>query len=153
MFSRPLAILTAVLVSLLTGAMVLIQVVLVPFWRGLPPAEFRAWFAGHSDRIRRLMVPLGAAAGAAATASAVAHRSDGSDGGTASLAAAGATVAVVAITVAVNEPANQRFIAGNLTDAETAALLARWARWHDRRVVLGLIATVAAAVALVARDA
>jgi hypothetical protein len=152
MLSRPLAVLTAVLVGLLAGAMVLIEVVLVPFWRGLPPAEFRAWFAAHSDRIRRLMVPLGAAAGAAATASAVAHRAEAGDGGTASLAAAGATEAVVAITLAVNEPAQQRFVAGNLTDAETEALLARWARWHDRRVVLGLSATVAAALALVARD-
>jgi anthrone oxygenase-like protein len=151
MLSRPLAVLTAVLVGLLAGAMVLIEVVLVPFWRGLPPAEFGAWFAGHSDRIRSLMVPLGAGAGAAATASAVAHRAEGSDGGTA-FAAAGATEAVVAITLAVNEPAQQRFVAGNLTDAETEALLARWARWHDRRVVLGLSAAVAAALALVAPD-
>jgi hypothetical protein len=52
MLSRPLAVLTAVLVGLLAGAMVLIEVVLVPFWRGLPPAEFRAWFAARSSAIR-----------------------------------------------------------------------------------------------------
>jgi hypothetical protein len=150
MLSRPLAVLTAVLVGLLAGAMVLIEVVLVPFRRGLRPAELRACFAAHSGRVRSLMVPLGA--GAAATTSAVAHRVEGTDGGTASLAAAGAMVAVVAITVVVNEPANRRFVAGNITGAETEALLACWARWHDRRVALGLSATVAAALALACRD-
>ena len=42
--SRPLAVLSAVLTGALAGAMVLIEVVLVPFWRRVPPAEFRAWF-------------------------------------------------------------------------------------------------------------
>ena len=69
--SRPLAVLSAVLTGALAGAMVLIEVVLVPVGRRVPPAEFGAWVATHSGRIRRLMVPLGTAATAAATASAV----------------------------------------------------------------------------------
>jgi hypothetical protein len=150
MLSRPLAVLTAVLAGLLAGGMLLIEVVLVPFWRGMPPAQFRAWFASHSGRIRRLMVPLGAAAGAASAGSAAAHRFEGSDGAAPALAAAGATLAVVAVTVAVNEPANHRFTDGDLTDAETEALLRRWARWHHLRVALGLSATAAAALALAA---
>jgi hypothetical protein len=152
MLSRPLALLTAVLVGPFAGAMVLIEVVLVPLWRGLAPAEFRAWFTAHSGRLRRLMVPLGASAGAAAAASAVAHRAQGGAGAAASLAAAGATAAVAAVTVTVNEPANRRFVDEEQTDAETEALLERWARWHHLRVALGLSATVAAARALGARD-
>ena len=40
-----LAILTAALTGLLAGAMVFIEAVLVPFWRGSSPREFREWFA------------------------------------------------------------------------------------------------------------
>ncbi len=135
MLSRALAVLTAVLVGLLAGGMVLIEVVLVPFWRGVPPARFREWFTAHADRIRALMVPLGAGAGGAAVAS-----------------AAAATVGVVGITVTINEPANHRFTTGALTDTATTELLDRWARWHHVRVALGLAATVAAGVALAQRD-
>ena len=152
MLSRVLAVASAVLVGLLAGAMVLIKVVLVPFWRGAPPAAFRDWFTAHSGRIRALMVPLGTGAGIVAAASAVAHVAQGSRAARASVAAAGATAGVVGITVAVNEPANERFTAGALTDSETAQLLGRWARWHDARVILGLAATLAAVLALAQRE-
>ncbi len=151
MLSRPLALVSAVLAGVLTGGMVLIELVLVPFWRALPPAGFRAWFAAHSGRIRALLVPLGAATGIACTASAV-QVGGGRRGRPASVAAAGAEAGVIAVTVTVNEPANHRFTSGTLTDAETTELLRRWARWHHLRVVLGLVATVAAAWALVGAE-
>ncbi|HEX2102478.1 MAG TPA: anthrone oxygenase family protein [Solirubrobacteraceae bacterium] len=153
MLSRALAVSTVVLVGLLAGGMVLIRILLVPFWRGAPPAEFRDWFAAHSGRIRALMLPLGAGAGVAAAASAVAEVVESRGSAPAAAAAAGATAGVVAITITVNEPANSRFTGGGLTDDETAELLGRWARWHDVRVVLGLAGTLAAALALTQRDA
>ena len=52
MFSRPLALLTAVLTGLLAGGMVFIEAVLLPFWRGASPAVFRDWFAANVDRIQ-----------------------------------------------------------------------------------------------------
>ena len=149
MLSRPLALVSAVLAGVLTGGMVFIEVVLLPFWRSLSAAEFHAWFAAHSGRIRALMVPLGAATGIACTASASARVAGGRRGGPASVAAAGAAAGVIAVTVAVNEPANHRFAAGTLTDDGTTELLHRWARWHHVRVLLGLAATAAAARALV----
>jgi uncharacterized membrane protein len=149
---RPLALVSAVLTGVLTGGMVFIEVVLLPFWRGLSPAEFRAWFAAHSDRIRALMVPLGAATGIACTASASARVAGGRRGAPAAVAAAGAAASVIAVTVTVNEPANHRFAAGTLTDGETTTLLRRWARWHHLRVALGLAASVAAARALVGAE-
>src|SRR3712207_4752341 len=79
--SRPLAIVSAVLTGVLTGGMVLIDVVLVPFWRGAPPGEFRAWFTAHSARLRALLVPLGAAPGIACTASAGTRVAGGRRGG------------------------------------------------------------------------
>ncbi len=146
--SRVLALLATVLAGLLAGAMLLIDVVLLPFWRGVPPGQFRTWFAAHSDRIRTLMVPLGAGAAAVNAASAVVQTAKGPRAGAASLGAA-AAAGVVAITITVNEPMNHRFTAEQLADAETANLLERWARWHRLRVVLGVLATLGAASALV----
>ncbi len=145
--ARPLALVAAVLAGLLAGGMVLIEVVLLPFWRGLPPADFRQWFTAHADRIRSLMVPLGAGAGVATAASAAAQVTRRHRGGATSVAAAAATAGVIAVTVTVSEPANHRFTGGQLTDAETTDLLRTWARWHHVRVVLGLVATVAATAA------
>jgi hypothetical protein len=146
--SRPLALVTAVLTGLLAGGMLLIEVVLVPFWRGASAADFRGWFAEHSGRIRNLMIPLGAGAAIVGAASAGAHLVDGRRSARASVAAALATVGVIGITVTVNEPANHQFTAGTLTDSETTALLTRWARWHHVRVLLGPAAAVAASSAL-----
>ncbi len=50
--SRPVAVLSTTLAGLLAGGMLFIEVVLLPFWRGMPPADFRRWFAAHADRIR-----------------------------------------------------------------------------------------------------
>jgi hypothetical protein len=128
--------------------MVLIEVVLLPFWRGTSPDDFRDWFAAHSSRIRDLMIPLGVGAGSVGAASAIAHLAEGRRSAPVSVAAALATVGVIGITVTVNEPANHKFTGGTLTDPETADLLRRWARWHHGRVVLGLAAAVAAAATL-----
>ena len=147
MLVGPLALASSALTGLLAGAMILLRAVLVPFWRDLPPAEFRAWFARYSDRIRALMVPLGVGAAAASVAATVARAANEEDVRASSVAAAGA-VGVVGVTVTVNEPANHRFTSGELGDEETTTLLARWARWHDVRVALGVIAAVAAARAL-----
>ncbi len=150
MVVRFLALGSAVLTGLLAGGMILIDVVLLPFWRGVPPEQFRTWFAAPSDRIRTLMIPLGAGAAAVNAASAVVQTKKGPRGGAASVAAT-AAAGVVAITVTVNEPMNHRFTAGQLTDAETSSLLERWARWHRLRVALGVLATLGAALALVDR--
>ena len=77
MLSRPLAVVPAVLTGLLAGGMVLIEVVLLPFWRGTSAADFRDWFTAHSGRMRDLMVPLGAGAGTVGAASAVTHLAEG----------------------------------------------------------------------------
>ena len=139
-----LAPLSAVLTGLLAGGMV--EVVLLPFWRGSSPAEFRQWFTAHSDRIRSVMIPLGLGAGAVSTAYALTQVADRRPN-TAAATAAATTLGVIAITVTVNEPANHRFTGGALTDPETRTLLDRWARWHHLRVTLGILVTTAAAFA------
>ncbi len=149
--ARPLAVVAAAQAGLSAGGMVAIGWVLVPFWRGTSPADFRRWFTTHSDRIRLLMGPLGGGAALLTAASAAVQLGDGRRPAATSLTAAAATAGVVAITLAVNEPANHRFTGGALTDAETADLLRHWDSWHRARVALGVLATVAATLA-VTRD-
>lgn len=142
-----LAYTTALMIGLLAGAMLFIGVALVPFWQGLPPAEFRAWFALHSTRIGALMFPLGIAAVIASLGALIRDRS-GPKRWSYLVAFAGA-LAVVIVTVAFNEPANIRFAApGGLSDADTIALLARWKVWHWIRVTFGVIAFAASLKAL-----
>jgi hypothetical protein len=125
-----------VVTGTLAGAMTLIRLVLVPFWRRSATSEFKPWFVDNAPRLRAVMVPLGAAAAATTTANAlITHRARAVLG-----AAAAAGVAVV--TMAVNEPLNARF-AG--PDPVEPVDLDRWVRWHDVRVALGLIAAWATA--------
>jgi hypothetical protein len=102
--ARPLASATAILLGLLAGGLLLIRVVLVPFWRGMPPAEFRTWFAAHAGRLRRVMMPLAAGSAAAASARAAVDVATGEGVRPSSAVAAGAAVGVIAVTVAVNGP-------------------------------------------------
>jgi Domain of unknown function (DUF1772) len=142
---RPLRLATAGISGILAGAMLVIKIVLVPFWRDAPPREFRAWFGQHSARIRGLMVPLGAAGlGVSGATAALEARRKGAPGPAA--VAAGASAGVVAITLSVNEPANAKFEQADFDDEQTAELLRKWSRWHDVRVSLGLIATAAAVI-------
>ena len=148
----PFAVLAAVQAGLLAGGMVIIEWVLVPFWRGMSPADFRRWFTTHSDRIRKLMGPLAGGAALLSAASAAMQLGDGRRPAATSLTASAATAGVVAITLAVNEPVNHRFTGGALTDAETGKLLRQWDSWHRVRVALGVLATVAATVAVTRID-
>jgi len=144
---RAASIVSAFLLGLLAGAMLLIAFAVAPFWQSLPPAEFRAWFAANAFRIGRLMIPLGAGAALAALASALAAR--GLPTRRSHLRAAACALGVALITLAVNEPANERLAArATLGDSETRTLLARWIAWHWVRVGLGLCGFLAALRAL-----
>jgi uncharacterized membrane protein len=144
--ARSLATLAAASSGLSAGAMLLIRMVLLPFWQGLPPADFRRWFASHSGRIRRVMIPLGTTAAASGIATAATEAIVERKPPTTSAVAAASAVGVVAVTVTVNEPANEKFVQADFDDEETTHLLGRWARWHDLRVALGLLGAIAAAL-------
>src|SRR5207249_11722766 len=117
---RAVSIASAFLLGLLAGAMLLIALAVTPFWQSLPPAEFRVWFAANAFRIGRLMIPLGAAAAIAALAAALAARR--LPARRSHLRAAACAVGVAIVTLAVNEPANERFAApGALTDGQPRA--------------------------------
>jgi len=121
---------------LLATTTVLIRVVLVPrWWRG-DPVEFKAWFVKAAPKLRAVMVPLGATATAMAAINALVTRRPRPV-----LGAAGAA-GLAAITMTINEPMNARFEG---PDPVQRADLDRWVRWHNVRVVLGVVAAWGAA--------
>jgi uncharacterized membrane protein len=85
------------------------------------------------------MSPLGGGAAVTPAAAALTTRS------APRLVAAAAAAGVAGVTVAVNEPLNERFAStASMTGDEVAHGLARWRRWHHARIALGVVATLAA---------
>jgi hypothetical protein len=145
--ARPLAQASALLLGLLSGAMLLIAVSFVPFWRGLAPAEFRSWFSANSFSIGALMFPLGMSSAVAAITAWM--FSVGKAARRWHLYALLGTLGVVLVTLGINEPANRLFAEpGALNDEETSTLLSRWIVWHWIRLLLGIGAFYAAVSAL-----
>lgn len=144
---RSLANVSALLLGLLSGAMLLIAVSFVPFWRSMAPAEFRSWFSANSFSIGALMFPLGTASAVASVAAWMFAQEKAMRRWLlfAMLGAQG----VVLVTLAINEPANRLFAApGALNDADTTALLTHWIVWHWIRLLLGMGAFYSAVTAI-----
>jgi hypothetical protein len=141
-----LLMLTCLLLGLLTGAMLVIGVSLVSFWKSLSPGDFQVWFATHSHLIGRLMIPLGIGGLAVSVAAVIAGWRSSARGWL-------LTAAVSAMGVMVTYPlffatANETFVRGGLADTAARSLLDRWAAWHWLRTGLGAVGFVAALRAL-----
>jgi Anthrone oxygenase len=141
-----LLILTCLLLGLLTGAMLVIGVSLVSFWKSLSPSDFQVWFATHSHLIGRLMIPLGIGGLAVSVAAVIA-------GWRSSVRGWLLIAAVSAMGVMVTYPlffatTNETFVRGGLADAAARSLLDHWAAWHWLRTGFGAVGFVAALRAL-----
>jgi len=144
---RLLSHLTALLLGLLSGAMLLIAVSFVPFWRSMTPAEFRSWFSANSFSIGALMFPLGTASAAASVGAWIFAQGKAMRRWLL-LSMLGAQ-AVVLVTLAINEPANRLFAEpGALNDADTSALLVKWITSHWIRLLFAMGAFYAAVSAI-----
>jgi hypothetical protein len=134
--------------GLLSGAMLLIGISIVGFWKSLTPSDFISWFASHSSRLGIIMIPLGTITLLLSLAAvAVSWRSRSKQRQWAMIAA------LCALCVMLSYPvffagANASFIAGGLSDLAVRALLDQWALWHWGRALLGLAGFLAAALAL-----
>jgi hypothetical protein len=95
------------LLGLLAGAMLLVAVAFVPFWRRAAPEAFLEWFGAHGHRIQVLAMPLGVA-GAAASGAMVAASWDGRGFPWAAVASA-ATLGVAAVYPLYFRPTNISF--------------------------------------------
>jgi len=125
-------------IGVYAGAMLTERGVLVPWWRSLPPAEFLGWYPANYARLNRFFGTLTVVALVAALADAAVA------GGGPVLGAAAAMVTCVAMLPVYFAAANARFAAGTIAAAEVPAALTRWARWHDLRTALSLVALVEA---------
>src|SRR5262245_36915272 len=116
-----LLMLTCLLLGLLSGAMLVIGVALVSFWRSLSPSDFQVW---HSHLIGRLMLPLGIGGLAVSVTAVIA-------GWRSSPLRWLLIAAVSAIGVMVTYPlffaTALEFVRGGLPDAAVTSLLDRWA--------------------------
>jgi hypothetical protein len=134
--------------GLLTGAMLLIGISIVGFWKSLTPSDFVSWFASHSSRLGVIMVPLGTITLLLSlVAVAISWRLRSKQRQWTMIAA------LCALCVMVSYPvffagANASFIAGDLSDSAIRALLDKWAVWHWGRTFLGLVGFVAEILAL-----
>jgi hypothetical protein len=137
-------LLAAIALGLSAGAMLAEQMVLVPYWRSLPPADFLRWFAANEPRLVAFYGPLEIASVALtflATAVCIARRQRGIGRLVlASLLAA----SVLAVYPMYFQAANARFAAGTIDIADVAAELGRWQMWQWLRVALGVGAFIAA---------
>jgi len=141
-------LLAAIALGLSAGAMLAEQMVLVPYWRSLPPADFLRWFAANEPRLVAFYGPLEIASVALtflATAVCITRRERGIGRLVlASLLAA----SVLAVYPMYFQAANARFVAGTIDVAGVVAELGRWQRWQWLRVALGVGAFIAAVAAL-----
>jgi len=141
-----LQMLTCLLLGLLTGAMLVIGVSLVSFWKSLSPGDFQVWFATHSHLIGRLMIPLGIGGLAVSVAAVIAGWRSSARGWL--LIASVSAMGVMVTYPVFFATANETFVRGGLADAAARSLLDRWAAWHWLRTGLGAVGFVAALRAL-----
>ena len=134
--------------GLLAGAMLLIGIAIVGFWKSMNPSDFVSWFAMHSGRLGAIMIPLGTITLIVSLAAiAVLWRSRARALQWAVVAALCAVGVMVSYPVFFAE-ANASFIGGGLSDSAIRALLDKWAVWHWGRTLLGLAGFVSATLAL-----
>src|SRR5262245_7733509 len=145
---RAIMVLSVLSFGLLAGAMLLIGISIVGFWKSLTPSEFVSWFASHSDRLGDIMIPLGSITVLVSLAAvAVSWRSGSKQRQLAVIAALCALLVMGSYPVFFAET-NASFIAGGLSDSAVRAFFDKGAVCHWGRTLLGLFGFVAAPLAL-----
>lgn len=145
---RVLEALTVATLGIYAGAMLTEAFVLVPYWRSLPAEQFFTWYAEYDDRLFAFFGSLTIVMGALALATAVVSILEQGPGRWFSVVAA--TLGVVAILMfpIYFQHANASFAAATIPPTELPAELLRWQAWHVARVVLSVLALLAAVLAV-----
>jgi hypothetical protein len=141
-----LQVLSAGAIGLLVGALLAEGSLLVPYWRSLPSETFYALHKDYGPRLYRFFAPLTIAPTVLIVAAAGAGLWTSDSGRWPTLAASILYLSVVGTYVGYFRHANARLAAASLSASELSAELARWARWHWVRVVLGMLAFATALV-------
>lgn len=144
-----LRLLSAASLGIFVGAQLTEGLVLVPYWRALPPEQFLRWYAANDKRLLGYFGPLTSGTALLAIAAALATWWESATGRLvgASIAAL-VMIAIVASFLVYFERANKSFAAASIAPSAVAAELARWNAWHWARTVLAAVAFAAALLAL-----
>jgi hypothetical protein len=130
------------------GALVAEAGVLVRFWRSERPEAFLAWYRRHAALLVGFYGPLEIAAVGLAAAALVANWLHPTMATTPWVVALVSSFAVLAAFPLYFQKANASFASGSIAVEHVPDELRRWARWHQGRTALAILAFVAAAVGL-----
>jgi Domain of unknown function (DUF1772) len=147
-----LDIASVVLLGTLSGALLTEGTVLVPYWRGLHPAEFASLHHGFAPRLYRYFAPLTAVTVTASLATGIAHAAtDDPRNLWPSLSVAVAAVSLLLFYGLYFKAVNARLpaIAAKDNQAELDAELRRWQRVHHFRTAICGAAFLLATVSIV----
>lgn len=122
------------------GVMLSIGLILGPYWRNLPPAEFLAWFAANSGIIARTIPLVVVPTLIGLVGSTVLSWGDAT---TRSLWLAALTciVSLLVLTVFYFFPVNATFDAGTIALADVPGQIDAWLAMHWVRIALALAAS------------
>src|SRR5258706_13317362 len=104
-----LRLLSVAALGIFAGAMLPEGGVLVPFWRGVAPAEFLRWYAANGGRLLAFFSPVTSVSAVLAILAALASVWEGHPGRWYGLTAAGLVLLAVASFFVYFEQANARF--------------------------------------------
>lgn len=144
------ALLAAIALGLMTGALLAEGALLVPFWRSLQPADFLAWYRKYAALLQGFFGPLEIAAAALTLAAAVLEWVNEGDGRYWLASSAILGVAVLAVFPLYFQRVNTSFRTGSIAIDLVQGELQRWSRWHWGRTTLALAAFSNAVVAIAA---
>ena len=130
------AFMAAITLGLTAGALLAEGGLLVPFWQGMAPEAFLAWYKQHAAMLQGFFGPLEVAAGVLAVTAAGLHW--GRPGFVLRAIAALLTVGVLAVFPIYFQQANTNFARGTIATDKVAAELERWALWHWGRTLLAI---------------
>ncbi|HAS40473.1 MAG TPA: hypothetical protein DCS93_08340 [Microscillaceae bacterium] len=142
--SRISQILTITLNSAFIGAMILIALVLVSFWRSSEPQVFLDWFTAHSSKIDRFMFPFGPGVLILATVSFFLNKENKILWGVTMLL----ITANILYYLIYFRPTNSSFAAQSIDIHKVSAELTTWLNFHWQRIFFAIGALITSILAV-----
>lgn len=143
-----LQLLSVASLGIFAGSMLTEGLVLVPYWRSLPPREFFAWYAANDQRLLGFFGPLTMVTAALTQVASLGSFVAEVPGRWPTLVAALLSLTVLSTFFIYFKQANESFDAASLGHDDLPAELRRWAAWHWMRTGMSLAALTAALIAL-----
>lgn len=144
------ALLAAIALGLMAGALVAEGALLVPFWRSMQPADFLAWYKEHAALLQGFFGPLEVAAALLTIVGAALEWISDGDGRYWLAISAILGVAVLGVFPIYFQRANTSFRTGSIARDHVQDELRCWSRWHWFRTLLAIAAFGAAVLGVAA---